>query len=142
MKFYVVVVGYFTKWIEVEPLAAILAKDIHKFVWKNIICKFGMSRVIVADNGSQFMDKGFQEFTTNLRINLHFTPVAHAQSNGQVEVSNRMMKDYLKNTLKEARGKWLVELSSVLWSYRTTARKVTRETPFTLNFSSESSPSK
>ncbi len=59
VKFYIVTVDYFTKWIEAEPLAAISVKDLQRFVWKNIICRFGIPRVIVADNGSQFTNKGF-----------------------------------------------------------------------------------
>ncbi len=120
VKFCVVAVDYFTKLVEAEPLTTISAKDIQKFIWKSIICRFGKPRVIVADNGSQFIDKGFQEFITDLGIKMHFAPVAHPQSNGQVEVSNRTIKDGLKKRLGEAKGKWPGELPSVLWSYRTT----------------------
>ncbi len=70
--FCIVAVDYFTKWIKAEPLASISVKDTQKFVWKNIICRFGIPRVIVADNGTQFTDKGFREFVTNLGVKLHF----------------------------------------------------------------------
>ncbi len=96
-----------------------------------------MPKVAVADNGSQFTDKGIQEFTAHLEIKLHFAPVAHPQSNGQVEVSNKMIKDGLKKRLKEAKGKWPGVLSSVLWRYRTTPRRATGETPFSLVFGTE-----
>ena len=39
LKFMVVAVDYFTKWIEVEPLATITSNNIQKFVWKSIICR-------------------------------------------------------------------------------------------------------
>ncbi len=113
VKFYVVTVDYFTKWIEVKPVAAISAKDIQRFVSKNIICRFGVPRVIVADNGSQFTDKGLHEFIANLGKKLHFVPVAHPQSNGQVEVSNKTIKDGLEKGLREANRKWLEELPSL-----------------------------
>lgn len=60
LRYCVVAVDYFFKWIEAEPLATIIANQIRKFVWKIIVCRFGCPRVIVADNETQFMDTGFQ----------------------------------------------------------------------------------
>ena len=51
MKFLVVGIDYFTKWVEVEPLAKIVQKNVKNFVWKNIVCKFGVPRVLISDNG-------------------------------------------------------------------------------------------
>ncbi len=73
----------------------------------------------------------------DLGIKMHFAPVAHPQSNGQVEVSKRTIKDGLKKRLKEAKWKWPGELPSVLWSYRTTPRRATGETPFSLVYGIE-----
>ena len=51
LKFLVVDIDYFTKWVEAEPLATITEKSIHTFVWRNIICRYGIPRVLVSDNG-------------------------------------------------------------------------------------------
>lgn len=51
VKFLVVANDYFTKWVEVEPLATITDKRIQGFVWRNIICRFNLPRVIISDNG-------------------------------------------------------------------------------------------
>lgn len=40
MKFNVVAVDYFTKWVEVEPLTMITEVKIRNFVWQSIICRF------------------------------------------------------------------------------------------------------
>ena len=50
MKFLVVGINYFTKWMEAEPLASITQQDVKNFVWKNIVCKFGVPKVLVSDN--------------------------------------------------------------------------------------------
>lgn len=60
-------------------------------------------------------------------IKLHFAPVAHPQRNGQVEVSNKTIKERIKKRLGKSKGKCPGELSNVLWSYRTTLRKETGE---------------
>ena len=51
LKFLVVDINYFTKWVEVEPFATITEKSIRTFVWRNIIYRFGIQRVLVSDNG-------------------------------------------------------------------------------------------
>ena len=51
MKFLVVGIDYFTKWVEAEPLANIMQQNVKNFVWKNIVCKFGVPRILVSDNG-------------------------------------------------------------------------------------------
>lgn len=50
VKLLVVVVDYFTKWIEAEPVSAIIGRSIIKFMWKNIITRFGIPRVLISDN--------------------------------------------------------------------------------------------
>jgi len=42
MKYLVVAIEYLTKWIEAEPVAQITAYKIQHFVWKNIVCRFGI----------------------------------------------------------------------------------------------------
>ena len=51
MKFLVVRIDYFTKWVEVEPLVKITQQNVKNFAWKSIVCRFWVSRVLVSDNG-------------------------------------------------------------------------------------------
>ena len=62
---------------------------------------------------------------------------AHPQSNGQVEAANKTIKRLLKTRLGAKKGAWVDELSGVLWTYRTTHKTATRETPFALAFRHE-----
>jgi hypothetical protein len=50
-KFILVAVEYFTKWVEAETLASITSQTVEKFIWKNIICHFGLPHAIISDNG-------------------------------------------------------------------------------------------
>ena len=43
----------------------------------------------------------------------------------------------LKKRLDDAKGKWVKELSHVLWTYRTTPRKSTGEAPFSMTYGAE-----
>ncbi|XP_034218889.1 uncharacterized protein LOC117630253 [Prunus dulcis] len=137
VKYAVVAVDYFTKWAEAEALATITAARIESFVWQNIVCRFGIPNSIVTDNGRQFDNAKFKQFCSNLKIRLCFASPAHPQSNGQVEAVNKIIKKTLKTKLDKAKGCWPELLPEVLWSYRTTFRTSTGETPFSLSFGTE-----
>ena len=133
-KFLLVAIDYFSKWVEVEAYASIKDKDVTKFVWKNIICRFGIPQAIIADNGPQFDSIAFRNFCSELKIqNLYSTP-RYPQSNGQTEATNKALMIALKKKLEQAKGKWVEELSGILRAYRTTPRRPTGNTPFALAY--------
>ncbi|KAK2997643.1 hypothetical protein RJ639_026616 [Escallonia herrerae] len=136
-RFVIVAIDYFTKWTEGESLATITSAKCEDFFWKNVVCRFGVPRALVIDNGKQFDNNNFRTFCTNLAIDLRFTSVAHPQSNGQTENMNRSILQGLKKKLDEAKGAWVDELPKVLWAYRTTPHSVTEETPFFLFYRTE-----
>ncbi|KAM1024960.1 hypothetical protein ACFX2I_038064 [Malus domestica] len=92
VRYAIVAVDNFTKWTEVEPLATITEAKIEDFVWKNILCRFGIPNTIVTDNGRQFDNNKFRMFRSKFNINLCFASPAHPQSNGQVEAINKIIK--------------------------------------------------
>ncbi|RVW85539.1 Gag-Pol polyprotein [Vitis vinifera] len=133
-KFLLVATDYFSKWVEAKAYASIKDKDVTKFVWKNIICRFGIPQTIIADNGPQFDSITFQNFCSELNIrNLYSTP-RYPQSNGQAETTNKTLVTALKKRLEQAKGKWVEELPGVLWAYRTTPGRPIGNTPFTLTY--------
>lgn len=59
LKFLVVGIDYFTKWVEAKALATITEKNMWSFVWKCIVCSFSIPRVLVLDNEKQFDNNSF-----------------------------------------------------------------------------------
>ncbi|CAD5168155.1 unnamed protein product [Musa acuminata subsp. malaccensis] len=135
-RYIIVGIDYFTKWVEAEPLAAITERQVEGFVWKNIVTRFGLPRVIIMDNGTQFANARFKGFCANYRIHLRFSSVAHPQTNGLAEVTNRTIMTGLRRTLA-ARSAWVDELPSILWSLRTTPKTANGESPYSLAFDAE-----
>ena len=64
---------------------------------------------------------------------MYSTP-AYPQGNGQVEAINKVIVSGLKKRLDDAKGKWVEELSHVLWTYRTTPQRSIGETPFSMTY--------
>ena len=104
LKFLIVGIDYFTKWVEAEALATITEKNVRNFVWRSIICRFGIPRVLVSDNGKQFENNPFQDFCSQLGIRNHYSSPAHPQANGQVEVTNQFLLKIFKTRLEGEKG--------------------------------------
>ncbi|XP_022895473.1 uncharacterized protein K02A2.6-like [Olea europaea var. sylvestris] len=99
--------------------------------------RFGIPKVLITDNGRQFDNQQFINFCSNLGIDHRLTSVSHPQSNGLAEVTNRIILQDLRTRISDARGSWSDELPSILWTYRTTHRTTTGETPFMLAYGFE-----
>nr|KYP57317.1 Uncharacterized protein K02A2.6 [Cajanus cajan] len=137
VKFLIVAVDHFTKWIEVEAVATISANNVQKNFWKNVVTRFGIPYALITDNGLQFTDRRFNEFLVGLQIKHRVTSVEHPQSNGQAEAANKVILRELKRRLGQAKGEWPDHLHEILWAYRCTPQSSTRETPFRLAYGTD-----
>ena len=82
LKFLVVNIDYFTKWVKAKALANITEKNVRNFVSKNITCRYGIPKALVSDNGKQFDNDVFKDFYSQLEIKNHYSSPAHPQANG------------------------------------------------------------
>ncbi|GKV37134.1 hypothetical protein SLEP1_g45194 [Rubroshorea leprosula] len=135
--FLVVAVDYFTKWIEAKPLSMTTERKIEEFLFNSILCRFGIPKRIIVDNGSQFRAAALRSFCNDYGIELALTSVYTPQSNGQAESANKIVLRGLKTRVLAAHTNWVDDLNKVLWSCRTTPSSATGETPFSLAYGAE-----
>ncbi|GJT79369.1 reverse transcriptase domain-containing protein [Tanacetum coccineum] len=134
VKILIVVVDYFTKWIEAKLVATITGNQIKKFMWDNIVCRFGLPGEIISYNEIQFRDNPFKDWCEKLCICQHFASVKHPQTNGLVKRANRSLGEGIKARLDERSKNWMEELPHVLWAHRTMIKSSNRDTPFSLTY--------
>ncbi|XP_024171593.1 uncharacterized protein LOC112177542 [Rosa chinensis] len=133
-KFIIVATDYFTKWVEAEPLKEASGATICQFIFRNILCRFGIPEVLVLDRGAAFMGGPVEELVNDFGIQfIHSTPY-YPQSNGQAEASNKTIITLLKKMLVENPRQWHDTLYETLWAYRTSKRNPTATTPYALMF--------
>ena len=114
LRFLVVAIDYFTKWVEAKPVTTITKAKVTSFVWKNIIYRFGVPHVIISDNGKQFNNPKFQNFCQDLGVKNHYSSPRHPQVNNKIEVTNKSLLKIIKTRLERAKGAWLEELQNFL----------------------------
>ena len=133
-KYLLVGTDYFIQWVETEPLANIKDVDAKRFFWKNIVTRFGIPHTLISNNGLQFDSKAFKRYCYDLGMKNRYSTPAYPQGNGQAETVNKVIVSGFKKRLDDAKGKWVEELPYVLWTYRTTPCRSTRETPFSMSY--------
>ena len=104
LKFLIVAVDYFTNWVETELVTMITEAKVTSFVWKNIICRFGIPHVIISDNGKRFDNPKSQKFCQDLGVKNQYSSRRHPQANGQTEVTNRSLLKIIKTRLEGGHG--------------------------------------
>nr|GEU28879.1 hypothetical protein [Tanacetum cinerariifolium] len=103
VKFLIVAIYYFTKWIEAKPVMIITGNQIKKFVWDNIVCRFGLPGEIIFDNEKQFSDNPFKDWSLGEGIKAQL----------------------------DARSKdWIKEITHVLWAHSSMIKLSNGDKPF------------
>jgi hypothetical protein len=86
-EYLLVVVDKFTKWVEVEPVRAVMAQATVKFI-RGIVSRFGVPNRIIANMGSPFTSGSFRAYCSELSTKVCFASVAHPSANCQVARAN------------------------------------------------------
>nr|GEZ64039.1 reverse transcriptase domain-containing protein [Tanacetum cinerariifolium] len=91
--------------------------------------RFGSPRAIISDRGTHFCNDQFAKFMLKYGVTHRLSTTYHPQTSGQVEVSNRGLKQILERTIGENRAFWSDKLDDALWAFRTTYKTPIRCTP-------------
>ncbi|CAN6583798.1 unnamed protein product [Malus baccata var. baccata] len=102
------------------------------FVKTNIFARFGMPRVLISDGGSHFCNRTIEALLKKYGVTHKVATPYHPQTSGQVEVSNREIKQILEKTVGPNRKDWSLRLNDALWAYRTAYKTPIRMSPFRL----------
>ena len=76
-RYVLMATDYFTKWVTAEAYTIVNQSDTINFVWKHLICQFGIPRELVADNGTQLQNNKLKAFCDTYSVRLNFSSVSY-----------------------------------------------------------------
>ena len=133
-SFILVAVDYVSKWVEAIPTRTNDSNVVVGFIKEYIFARFGTPRAIISDGGSHFCNRVFKALLKKYGVRHKVATPYHPQTSGQVEVSNRHIKQILEKTVNGSRKDWASKLSDALWAYRTAYKSPIGMSPFRIIF--------
>ncbi|XP_060200362.1 uncharacterized protein LOC132628612 [Lycium barbarum] len=128
-RFCLVAIDYSTKWIEATSHKSVTKKVVAKFVKSNLICRFGVPKSVITNNGANLNSYLMKDICEQFKITHRNSSVYWLQMNKAVETANKNIKRILRKMIDNYQN-WHKKLPYALLEYRTMTRTSTGATPY------------
>src|SRR5947199_10623000 len=110
-------------------MKGVTAENVIEFIYKQIICIHGYSRIILSDRETHFRNKLVDGLCEKFEIKHKLSSPYHSQTNGLVERFNRILCEGLAK-VSQRKDEWDKHIESVLFAYRTMKHNTMKKTLF------------
>ena len=128
-KYILVVIDYFTNWVEAIPLNSLSAQETAIAFFKCIISRHACPKILRIDNGTMFKAE-FEALCNTFNIELVWSPPTHHQAQGKIERFIQFVKNSLGTVTNTSMKNWDAMLDNVLFVYRVSFSRVLEDSPF------------
>nr|GEU49764.1 retrotransposon Gag domain, retroviral aspartyl protease [Tanacetum cinerariifolium] len=97
-----------------------------------LFCRFGIPEALISDRGTHFCNEIMEKTMKRYGINHRFSTSYHPQTSGQIENTNRALKRFLENIVKDNPAIWSRKHDDALWAFRTAYKTPTGVTKIVL----------
>ena len=130
-----VIVDRFSKGIHLGALPAHYTAHSVATLFFNLVCKLhGLPRSLVPNRDPIFVSKFWRELFRLMGTKLCMSTAYHPETDGQTEVLNRVVEQYLRAFAHDHPHSWTRFLPLAEWSYNTSVHSGTGFSPFEVTF--------
>ena len=106
------------------------AKTFYTHIWKN----HGFPNSIISDSGRTFVNYFWDQLITRLGMKTNLSTAYHPEIDGQTEILNSILEQYLKIYVNFLQNDWASWLPSAEFAINNHVFEITQCTPFLINF--------
>lgn len=136
-RWILVAVDYSTNWPIIRALKNATGDEIVRFIYEEIVLKFGNSVEIFTDRGANFMSKVLKQYINKIRSKHTFTSAYHPRSNSKCERLNQVIKNMLKKYVNGDVHSWDEYIDTVTFACRIRKHATTGYSPFFLVYGTQ-----
>ena len=130
-NYIITAVDYLSKYCEMWALKEKSAKEVAKFIYEDLICRWGCSEYHITDQGQEFVSVINTDLLEMCGTKQRITSAFHPQANGLCELLNRSTEETLAKTMTEGKD-WVEMIPTVVFLYRTLMSTSTNVAPLEL----------
>lgn len=123
-----------TKLMLAIPLKDCKTQTVIDAFLKNYVCYYGIPKNILTDRGTNFTSNLMKEFEKQIGITHVLTTAFHPESNGSLERSHQVLKDFLRNMCNEDKDNWDEMISFAVLNHNISNYESTQKTTYELVF--------
>jgi len=118
-------------WLEAKMLTKATSKNIARFLFEDVMCRFGCILQITTDNGAEF-DGVVQALADEYNVPIARSAPYHPEANGMIERGHRTWIGSLFIACQGHTSRWSRYFYACMWADRVTTRRTTGHTPYYL----------
>ena len=130
-NYIITAMDYLSKYCEMRALKEKSAKEVAKFIYEDLICRWGCSEYHITDQGREFVNAINTNLLEMCGTKQRITSAFHPQANGLCERLNRSTQETLAKTMREEKD-WVDMIPTVAFSHRTSMSASTNVAPLEL----------
>jgi hypothetical protein len=129
-KWIIMAVDYNTNWPIARALKDATAPEIVKFLYEEIVMRFGCPVELVSDRGANFMSKILNQYMKKIKAKHIFTSAFHPRTNSKCERLNQTFKHMITKYVKGDTHSWDDFIETALFACRIRKHHTTNMSPF------------
>jgi transposase InsO family protein len=131
-KYVFTFIDHFTRYAIAVPSFSKLSAAFAQIFINEIIAKYGPPRVLISDNGGEFVSGALNEVYKTMKVQRIVSAQYHPQSNGLVERLNGTMKQIVNSLTVANPADWAYMLPLAMHAYNTSVGDLLDMTPYEL----------
>jgi len=116
-RYIVVAMDYFSRWPEARPLKAANAEAVATFIYEEIICRFGVSRILQSDRGTHFVNEVIRKLTKRFRVR-HTLQKPHKLQRCRIDIESISLRRRILIVMRSMSYRYLIDVVSMSIRHR------------------------